>query len=77
MQPTLLSGPASKRRILANLPLAIDEAKLLRSLTVSKELAQKLEQNNPDSNRLQFIEKEIMYLESELENVHRQAVQDY
>jgi len=76
MQPTLLSGPASKKRILANLHLAIDEAKLLRSLTMSKELAQDLKHQDPGSGRLQFIQKEIVYLESELVNVHRQAVYD-
>ena len=76
MQPMLLSEPASKKRILANFHLTIDEAKLLRSLTMSKELAQDLKYHNPGSDRLKFVEKEIVYLETELANVHRKAVFD-
>jgi hypothetical protein len=76
MLPMLLSEPASKKRILANLHLAIDEAKLLRSLTMSKELAQDLKYHNPGSDRLKFVEKEIVYLETELVNVHRKEVFD-
>ena len=74
MQPTLLSEPASKKRILANLHLAIDEAKLLRTLTMSKELAHDLKRYNPDSGRLKFVEKEIGYLETELVNIHRKVI---
>jgi len=73
MPPSLLSEPGSKKRILANFHLAIDEAKLLRSLTMSKELAQDLRYRNPGSDRLKFVEKEILNLESELVNVHRKA----
>jgi len=75
MSQRLFSEPASKKRILANLHLAIDEVKLLRSLTMSKELSQNLQQNNPGSDRLQFVEKEIGYLESELVNIHRKAAE--
>ena len=73
MTHRLFSEPASKQRILANLHLAIDEVKLLRSLTMSKELARNLQHKSPQSDRLQFVQKEIGYLESELANVLRKA----
>jgi len=40
---------------------------------MSKELAKDLRYRNPGSDRLKFVEKEILNLESELVNVHRKA----
>ena len=76
MQSTLLSEPASKKRILANFNLTVDEAKLLRSLTMSKALARDLKDQNPGSERLKFVEKEILHLQTELVNVHSKAFFD-
>lgn len=69
----ILSEPGSTRRILAIFNLAIDEAKLLNSIKRSQELAIDLEANNPHSDRLRFIQKEIDHLEAELAKVHKKA----
>jgi len=73
MNSLLLSEPASTKRILANFNLSIDETKLLKSLTRSQKLAKDLKANNPYSDRLSFIQKEITHLEAELAKVHSKA----
>lgn len=65
--------PASTGRLLACLGLAIDEAKLVRSLIQSRDLAHKLKVKNPFSDRLIHLNREIRYLEKKLAEVRCQA----
>jgi len=61
--------PVSTKHLLACLGLAIDEAKLIRSLIQSKEMADKLERDNPFSDQSIRLNREITYLESKLAEV--------
>jgi len=63
----------SKDRLLTCLGLAIDEAKLVRSLIESKDMAGKLKRNDPFSRQLVYLNKEINYLEVKLTQVRRTA----
>jgi hypothetical protein len=63
----------SKHQLLTCLGLAIDEAKLVRSLIESKDRAGKLKQNDPFSKQLVYLNKEINYLEVKLTQVRRTA----
>ena len=65
--------PVSTEQLLTCLGLAIDEAKLLRSLIESRELAARLKQENPFSDRLVYLNREIAYLEKKLAEVRRKA----
>ena len=56
----------STEQLLNCLGLAIDEAKLLRSLIESRELAAKLKREDPFSDRLVYLNREITYLEKKL-----------
>ena len=64
---------ASKDRLLTCLGLAIDEAKLVRSLIESRELAGELKENDPFSQQLIYLNREINYLEVKLTQVRRTA----
>ena len=63
----------STEHLLTCLGLAIDEAKLLRSLIESKEMAALLKQEQPFSDRLVYLNREITYLEKKLAEVRRKA----
>lgn len=65
--------PVSTERLLTCLGLAIDEAKLLRSIVKSKDTAQKLKMEKPFSQRLVFLNREIEYLEAKLIQVRSRA----
>ena len=56
----------STEQLLTDLGLAIDEAKLVRSLIKSQDLARKLKEGNPFSERLIYLNKEIRYMEARL-----------
>ena len=57
---------ASTERLLACLGLAIDEAKLVRLIIKSKDMAYKLKTENPFSQRLVNLNLKIAYLETKL-----------
>jgi len=63
----------SKDRLLTCLGLAIDEAKLVRSLIESKDRVGKLKENDPSSRQLTYLNREINYLEVKLTQVRRTA----
>ena len=67
--------PTSTDRLLACLSLAIDEAKLFKSLNRMKDQACKLRANTPFCERLIFINREISALETKLADVRKQASQ--
>lgn len=53
--------------------LAIDETKLLRSISNSSAMIKRLEIEDPSSHRLLFLKKEILNLEARLAKIRRQA----
>lgn len=67
--------PVSTERLLSCLGLAIDEAKLVRSIIKSKDMAYKLKAEKPLSKRLTHIDREISYLKAKLEEVRLAAKQ--
>jgi hypothetical protein len=64
---------SSKDRLLTCLGLAIDEAKIVRALIESKDKAGKLQENDPFSRQLIYLNREISYLEVKLTQVRRAA----
>ena len=73
MNPSTQIEPTSADHLLTCLDLAIDEARLVRSLIKSKEMALKLKDKNPFSDRLLFLNVEIPYLEAKLIQVRCMA----
>ncbi len=65
--------PTSTDRLLNCLGLAIDEAKLARSLIQAKDRAHKEKTENHFSHRLIIINREIELLEAKLARVRSQA----
>jgi hypothetical protein len=65
--------PKTTARLLTCMGLAIDETKLVRSINRSKEMARRLEADNPSSHRLLFLRREISNLEARLIQVRSQA----
>lgn len=73
MDTTPQIEPVSTDLLLTCLGLAIDEAKLVRSIIASKELASRLKFENPSSDRMDKLNKEIHYLETKLSQVRSLA----
>jgi len=69
----ILDNSSSKKRILENFNLVIDEAKLIQSIKQSKQLAMELKLKNPLSDRLNYIEKEIAHMEAELQKIYNKV----
>ena len=65
--------PASTDRLLASLALAIEEARLVRSIIESQGIADRLRSEKPVSTRLARIDREIEYLESRLAQLRNRA----
>jgi hypothetical protein len=65
--------PGSTERLLACLGLAIDEARLVRSIIESREIAQNLKTEKTFSERLVELNREISSLEARLAEVRRRA----
>ena len=73
MNVSLQIEPTSTNRLLTCLGLAIDEAKLVRSIIESKDLAHKLKNEKPLSEKLRRLNMEIEYLEAKLAKVRSRA----
>lgn len=69
----ILSGPASTRRLLDNLSLAIDEAMLVRKIVSLSDQVRRIEYLPEESDRVLFLKKEISNLEDQLAGVRRQV----
>ena len=65
--------PLSTEQLLNCLGLAIDEAKYVRQLIDCMELVERLKQENPFSDRLIHLNKEIKHLEAKLAQVRSKA----
>ena len=72
MKPEL----TSTEQLLTDLGLAIDEAKLVRSMIKSQDLARKLKEENPFSERLIYLNKEIRYMEARLIEIRSKTNRD-
>jgi hypothetical protein len=59
-------NPASTEQLLTDLGLAVGEATLVRALIKSQDLARKLKEENPFSEHLIYLNKEIRYMEEKL-----------
>ena len=73
MNPSVQIEPVSADHLLTSLDLAIAEAKLVRLLIKSKDMAFKLKEENPFSGTLFFLNVEIPYLEAKLIQVRNMA----
>lgn len=65
--------PKSTDGILNCLALAIDEAKLMRSIAGSKAMVEQLKIASPRSNRLAFLNRQIADMEDQLAKTRKQA----
>ena len=63
----------STARLLACLGQAIDEAKLIKSIKISRQMIKDLEEDNPSSERLIFLKKEVSNLEARLVKIRNDA----
>ena len=76
MIPSSQIEPVSTEHLLICLGLAIDEAKLVRSLIRMQGLAEKLKIEKPFSDRVRYLNQEIGNIEQKLVEV-RQRAQSY
>lgn len=65
--------PTSTGRLLTCMGLAIDETKLIRSISESRAIFAQLETDDPSSHRLLFLKREISALEARLTKIRRKA----
>ncbi len=65
--------PGSTDRLLTSLALAIEEARLVRSIIESQGIADRLKSEQPVSKRLAHINREIEYLETRLAQLRGRA----
>ncbi len=70
----ILSEPASTRRLLANLSLAIDEAMPVRKIIGLSDQIRRIEYHAGQANRVKFLRNEIEYLEGQLTDVRERAL---
>ncbi len=68
-----LIEPTTTNRILANLGIAIDEAKIVRSIVEYSDHLRKIEYVPEASRRAQFIRNEIVRLEAKLSQTRNRA----
>ena len=73
MKNPLLEEPASTDRLLASLALAIEEARLVRSIIESKGIADRLRSAKPVPRRLARIDREIECLEARLRQLRKRT----
>ena len=72
-QPQILSGPASTRRLLNNLSLAIDEARIVRNIVDLSDNLRRIEYRPDSISRVAYLRRELVHLESKLTDVRELA----
>lgn len=72
-QMRTLIEPTTTNRLLANLSIAIDEAKIVRSIVEYSDHLRKIEYVPEASKRAQFIRNEIVRLETKLSQTRDQV----
>ncbi len=73
MPHTQISEPASSRRLLANLSLAIDKS-LVRKIDSLSDEVRRIEYLPEQTGKVQYLKKEISNLEAQLSDVRAQAL---
>ena len=73
MQHQILSEPASTRRVMANLSLAIDEAILARKISGIQEQLGHIANQPEQRARVSFLKHELVRLDIELTNIRKTA----
>jgi len=73
IQNQILIEPASTRRVLANLSLAIDETMLTRRIVALSDNLKRIENMPEQSNRTQFLRQELLILEESLNDIRSKA----
>ena len=72
-QLQILSEPASTKRLLTNLSLAIDEARIVRNIVDLSDNLRRIEYSPDSISRVKYLRKEIANLELELSELRMQA----
>lgn len=72
-QLQILSEPASTRRLLINLSLAIDEARIVRNIVDLSDNLRRIEYSPDSISRVAYLRKEIVNLESQLADLRKVA----
>jgi uncharacterized coiled-coil DUF342 family protein len=72
-QLQILSGPASTRRLLTNLSLAIDEARIVRNIVDLSDNLRRIEYSPDSTSRVAYLRREIDGLESKLSELRELA----
>ncbi len=67
--------PISTREILSNLSLAIDETRLLREIENKRNCLRKLSENNLPAEREEYLRKEIVKLQVQLNFIRERSQQ--
>lgn len=62
----ILPGPASTKRLLTNLNLAIDEARLVRKIVKLGDQLRRIENQSEEIDRVRFLQQEIDHSEDKL-----------
>ena len=70
-----LFEPTTTNQLLANLSIAIDEAKIVRSIVEYSDHLRKIEYVPEAAKRAQFIRDEIVRLESKLSQTRSQIIE--
>ncbi len=73
IQNQILLEPASTRRVLQNLGLAIDETMLTRRIVALSDNLKRIENIPDQSNRTQFLRQELLILEDSLNDIRSKA----
>ena len=72
-QLQILSEPASTRRLLTNLSLAIDEARIVRNIVDLSDNLRRIEYRPDSISRVAYLRREIDNLESKLTDLRALA----
>ncbi len=72
-QTQILSGPASTKRLLANLSLAIDEARIVKRIVSLSNDLRRIENMPEYAERVRYMRREISNLENQLIEIRKQV----
>lgn len=72
-QLQILSEPASTKRLLTNLSLAIDEARIVRNIVDLSDNLRRIEYSPDSTSRVAYLRKEIGNLELKLSDLRAMA----
>ncbi len=73
LQNQILSGPASTKRLLANLSLAIDEAMIVKRIVSLSDDLRRMGNMPENAERVRYMRSEISNLEDQLAEIRGQV----